>query len=468
MAVDYANSEIIGYNPTPGPKNPSKYPFTGQAYNHFGEQSGYVYDPYSDSYKPDPKVQQGYYEASGLAQPEPKKPGMLESVAPIAAAGGALALGTGFGRDPGAFISGITDTVGGWFGSGGGSPVQAAQASQATAPVAQAAAQTGGSAFSGIADMLGFGGSGAGTEISTTPLGGSSLPTLGLEGASVAAPGPFSLGGFGAAGNAYLPALGALGAYQTIAKPNDNPALGALQGAASGAAMGSYFGPPGAIVGGAVGGLVGLGSSIFGKDKDRWKTESNKLQNLQEDGVYVPENLLASMPTKGRKLEDLIDKSLPKDFVGRDANGNWVNNKFASSRNVRDLQPEDIVNYSAFAEQDPQWFTKPLDERLGIAKQALDAGAVKEGRGSITVDFKKLQAPQAAPSPTTAPQAPKPVMKDPPRPSAQVAPPAPAQTVKTTPPVRDGFGIRQSPGVYKDPKTGQTFNSVNGKLPGRR
>lgn len=142
------------------------------------------------------------------------------------------------------------------------------------------------------------------------------------------------------------------------------------------------------IIAGGIGGLFG--------SRNTWKTEKNRLEKLADDGVFVPENLLASMPASGRSKDDLIRKELPADFVGRDSQGNWVNNKFAQSRNVADLRGEDIVNYSAFAKRDPDWFKKPLEERLIVANQALGAGAVKEHHGTIDIDWDKMSQPQAS------------------------------------------------------------------------
>ena len=73
---------------------------------------------------------------------------------------------------------------------------------------------------------------------------------------------------------------------------------------------------------------------------------------------------------------------------------------------MADLRGEDIVNYATFAENDPDWFKKPLEQRLAIANGALQAGAVKEHHGTVDVDWKKYQ-PQplpGQPAPTGQPQ----------------------------------------------------------------
>jgi len=97
-------------------------------------------------------------------------------------------------------------------------------------------------------------------------------------------PGMFSMEGLGSAGNALLPAAGALGGINLAISQGDAPSgggrnmRGLLQGGASGAALGSYFGPPGAIIGGGIGALGGLAGSLFGSSKggmqmtrDEWR-----------------------------------------------------------------------------------------------------------------------------------------------------------------------------------------------------
>ena len=128
---------------------------------------------------------------------------------------------------------------------------------------------------------------------------------------------------------------------------------------------------------------------LFGGDGDKYKTESKNLQRLKGKGINIPQSLIDSMPSHGRGKDELVRKDLPDDFIGTDANGDWVNNKFAQSRDVKDLRATDIVNYSAFAEEYPDWFDRPLDERLQIADEYLKTKAVKEGHGTITLDHER-------------------------------------------------------------------------------
>lgn len=242
--------------------------------------------------------------------------------------------------------------------------------------------QTAGQAFTNGATAAGSGSLQAPAVISTTRA---------PEAAGAAQAGFFESGGLLGEGSMsagqYVPGVaGAYGMYDLLSNKRHGT-RGALQGAASGAGIGwTVGGPVGAGVGAVVGGTVGYFGN-FG-DFDRWKTEGDSLRKLKDDGVYVPENLLAAMPTKGRTKEELVEL----------AQATGGNVKFAGSRDEKDLSGADIVNYSAFAKNDPNWFTKPLDQRISLAQSLLDAGAVREHHGTIDIDWNK--APGATP-PTT-------------------------------------------------------------------
>jgi len=135
----------------------------------------------------------------------------------------------------------------------------------------------------------------------------------------------------------------------------------------------------------------------LGSDKDEWKTEQNRGQELAKKGVTGWDQLMANAPklTKGRSKDELTRKDLAADFVGKDSQGAWVNNKFAQSRNEKDLKPEDIWGYSAFGEAfGNDWLGKySEDQRRQIAQKALDGGQVQEGKGTISLgDLEGLKA----------------------------------------------------------------------------
>jgi hypothetical protein len=197
----------------------------------------------------------------------------------------------------------------------------------------------------------------------------------------------FDVAGIGSAGNYYLPALGAIGTFDLL-KNQRTGARGYLQGAASGAALGSYFGPWGALIGGGVG--LGLGGANELFDTNRFKTEGNRLQGLIDKGINIPDSLRLPMTLKkGRKKSELINPYLPKDFVGNSPQYGWTNNKFAESRNEKDLKAEDIWGYSAFFDKyGNDWLGKFNEgQRRNIAQTLLDKGAVKEGKGTIDIQW---------------------------------------------------------------------------------
>lgn len=136
-----------------------------------------------------------------------------------------------------------------------------------------------------------------------------------------------------------------------------------------------------------------LGGGLLGArlgDRDKWKTEGKRLGKLLEQGVAIPEEMLGAMfQTRGRSKEELVNPNFPRDFVGHTDQG-FVNNKFALSRDEKDLHPEDIMGYSAFFEKfGNDWLGKFSEEqRWAIAKVALDSGAVREKHGTIHVNWK--------------------------------------------------------------------------------
>lgn len=234
----------------------------------------------------------------------------------------------------------------------------------------------------------GFGGGAASTPAEA--FASSAMPTPGSASfvgpIAPAAQSGWSLGGVGSAGNYLLPVAGGLGAIDLFANERTGT-RGALQGAASGAALGSYFGPMGALIGGG----IGLGAGLLNRfgDKDMWKTEGNKLRKLSEQGVYVPDQFLNNNLKQGRSKEELI----------AEAKATGGNVQFAEDRKESSLRPQDIIGYASFAQKDPQWFRKPLQQQLAIAQQALDAGAVREHHGTIDVDWNKMPEVNAGPPP---------------------------------------------------------------------
>lgn len=126
-------------------------------------------------------------------------------------------------------------------------------------------------------------------------------------------------------------------------------------------------------------------------DTDRWKTEGNRLRDLLEKGIQIPEALQGALQlTRGRSKEELLDPSVALDFQGYKADGTWVNNKFAMSRNESDLRAEDIWGYAAFFEKfGNDWLGKfNADQRREIAELALKLGCVREHHGTMDITWR--------------------------------------------------------------------------------
>lgn len=384
---------------TPGQQQPGRYPFTGPAYAYYGEQPGWIYNPWTDTYKPDPKAQQQYLESQGLGEPEP--PSLLESLLPVAGTAGAIfgakELASGLFEDG---ISGVGSNLG-LTGEGGLLSQAQSLFNLGGAPDAAVNAVAADAGLPGIASAMGGGSEALGVQ---TLADGSTLMS---DGSIVGAPGIGLTPILGAAGAL----AGGYGLYDAIQSGDE------MQGALSGAGLAAGLGMAAPLVGltgpvgwglaglAALGGLGGFGlTSLFG-DKQRWKEERDRLYSLRDNGVYIPDNLISELDKLhgGRSKEELI--AIEEEKVAR---GEYGNPDFARTRDEKFLKGQDIVNYSVFAEHDPEWFTRPLDERIAYAQSLLDAGLVREARGQMSVDWGKAPPPpweqaQEAPQQTQQP-----------------------------------------------------------------
>lgn len=93
-----------GYLSPSGNFQPNKYtsqglPAPGPYYQYYGEQPGYIYDPYLDRYRPDPKAAQNYYESAGLAEGEKSPPSTAAQLGTLAGGAALTAVGTSVGKD---------------------------------------------------------------------------------------------------------------------------------------------------------------------------------------------------------------------------------------------------------------------------------------------------------------------------------------------------------------------------------
>lgn len=200
--------------------------------------------------------------------------------------------------------------------------------------------------------------------------------------AATDAGGGLAQGGAGL-GSYAAPIAGAVG-IADILKNKRQDTRGHLQGAGSGYLLGTALGGP--LVGAALG--AALPAVIGAFETNRWKTERKKLDKLKDEGVHIPDFIRDTMPDKGRSREELVAIEQANKAAGKHSN-----EAFAKSRDVGDLTPEDIWGYATFFEKyGDDWLGKFSEEkRRNIAQQALDAGAVSEGRGSVDVDWSKIR-----------------------------------------------------------------------------
>lgn len=261
----------------------------------------------------------------------------------------------------------------------------------------QAAANMGTNATSGISSAVGSsplttngltqsasymdGGAGAITssgELVPVPYGGESL----------ASQLPTSSGLYNIGNSTLADAGGTLailkGGYDTY-QAFQHGGKGARTGMAeTGAGIGTLVAPGiGTVAGAIIGNLLGAAGKKFGLfgGQDSVKTEWNRKKKLYDQGV-IGLNELGPEPQQGQSHQQLID----------DAVATGGNVDFARTRNEEYLKPVDIVGYATFAEHDPNWYKKSLEERLNIAQKALDAKAVREHHGTVDVDWSKVSS----------------------------------------------------------------------------
>ena len=247
--------------------------------------------------------------------------------------------------------------------------------------------------FSSIQEMVGNG--------LYTPAPGSMMMTPANAGASATTATTSTLGTLTSAASGFAGVYSMIEGGTLVAQANK---VGGLRGRKAGSIGGLTAGLGAGMALNAIGiglGPIGWGALLVGTlvagglfgsrlgDKDRWKTEGKRLGKLMEKGIDIPEELQgARQLTRGRTKEELVNPNYPRDFVGQTEQG-FVNNKFALSRDEKDLQPEDIWGYAAFFEKfGNDWLgTFNEEQRRSIAKAALDSGAVREKYGTMNITW---------------------------------------------------------------------------------
>lgn len=189
-------------------------------------------------------------------------------------------------------------------------------------------------------------------------------------------------------------ALGSYGVYQGI--KDKNPVMAGMGGLGVAAGLSQLgWAVPG--IGWAVAVAAPVVGALINKmgDKDVWDNERKDLMKLRDKGTFIPDELINQMPQRGRSREELVR-------IAEETGGNV---QFAKSRDEKDLRGADIVGFSTFAKQDPEWFNRPLEQRINYAQQLLDAGLVREHHATIDVKWDKAPVPPWNNAPSEQPAA---------------------------------------------------------------
>jgi hypothetical protein len=123
---------------------------------------------------------------------------------------------------------------------------------------------------------------------------------------------------------------------------------------------------------------------------DKWKKEGNRVKNLLEAGVEVPEQFRGRMyQQRGLKKSELLNPNYDINFQGMTPDG-YVNNKFENSRNEADMTYETLAPYAVWAEKRNDWWKLSDAQRRAITDAAQKAGAIREHHGTVDVDWDKV------------------------------------------------------------------------------
>jgi hypothetical protein len=192
----------------------------------------------------------------------------------------------------------------------------------------------------------------------------------------------------GSAGGYVAPVVGtALGGYNLSRDivERGGATRSAVSGAQTGASIGSFFGPKGTAIGGGIGALVGavIGTIRPPRQKNYEKARWERLKTFYGFDLPKPE----WVDTKDAALK-AENKALPKDFVGYDEQGKWVNNKFVNSGKNQDLQSQDIFEFATNVENfGEEYLALPQEKKLQMMDIALRNGLVKERAGTVNINW---------------------------------------------------------------------------------
>lgn len=349
---------------------------SGNVYYIVPDAPGYVYDPFlsrskgrnifwlnpTASKKEKEDARQSAQELQD-AQIDASKP--VNQLIPVAGSVGGL------------YVANQLANGGSLFGGG----------ASAGSTAASTAASTAGSAVGGGGGLAGAAAQGAVTGGNVPPTGalsglGSAAPYLGLAGAG----------------------LSAYGLYNAIKAHDRNSSI--LSGAGLGAGLGAaapllglgplgWGGLAGMAALGAVGGF-GLNEIAGLGDKDMFKTEHNRMMELQEEGFRdLPIN--PNPLQHGQSKEELIAQA--------EASGNQDAIQFAKTRDENFISPEALSTHAQLIRMAGKDATQADRFKLAqdiVAAQRANGGVLREHHGTIDIDQGQFDAWKNAATPPPA------------------------------------------------------------------
>jgi hypothetical protein len=330
--------------PNRSPSPDKKYPFIGPNYHKHGEVPGFIYDPYSDTYRK-PRTEDEIRQAQGKGPKE--EPGLGDLLVPVAAGGLALAGGQALGKEiPGV----VKEGLGGMLGTGG--PSTSTTATGAFG--ADAAAPYGAIANPATGEAVGTMG----------------LPTGGMFGLSPTATGV--AGGLGLGAGLY----GLSEAYK-----DKDPVMGAFSGAGAGlgggmlaTALGASAVPgPGWLLGG--GALLGAGVGMLGGLFDKPSTR----ELVKERWIDLAKQSDPATQTFANQYLQYLDSDQAKEDAKID---------FGELKKAGSLTPEQVWGgHGMFKTFGSDWLgTYTPDQRRQISQGLIDAGLLDSKKGDIVVN----------------------------------------------------------------------------------
>jgi hypothetical protein len=123
-------------------------------------------------------------------------------------------------------------------------------------------------------------------------------------------------------------------------------------------------------------------AELFGGPRTR--IEEKRWERLKQAGFDVPKWV-----EEGKDIKDSgFRQDLAPDFVGKDAEGNWVNNIFAKSRNEADLTAEDVNQYAVMPETfGTLWRDSDEQSKFQVANLARENNLLREHHGTLDINW---------------------------------------------------------------------------------